>query len=48
MYASLAFLSAVCADESAEKNRLDKVKKCADETLILIGHQVREEEIGDD
>ncbi|KAF8381405.1 npp-15, partial [Pristionchus pacificus] len=41
MYASLAFLSAVCADESAEKNRLDKVKKCADETLILIGHQER-------
>ncbi|GMR32239.1 hypothetical protein PMAYCL1PPCAC_02434 [Pristionchus mayeri] len=41
MYASLAFLSACCADENADKRTMEKVRKCADETLTLIGHQER-------
>ncbi|GMT33798.1 hypothetical protein PFISCL1PPCAC_25095, partial [Pristionchus fissidentatus] len=41
MYASLAFLSACCADENADSVRMEKVKRTADETLTLIGHQER-------
>ncbi|GMT04531.1 hypothetical protein PENTCL1PPCAC_26705 [Pristionchus entomophagus] len=42
MYASLAFLSACCADENVERGGMvEKAKKCADETLTLIAHQER-------